>query len=385
MADKKNIWFVSTMNASSWGGSEELWAGAALDLARDGYRIAASVQGWSPPHEKVVGLAKAGVNVQLRRSNIPFVLRAWRKSVRRNQQTIDYDLAKFLDSGTPTLVAICNGGAAPPVEILQACVARGLPFATVGQSHSEHFWPDDAAAEQYRKLMPMARKCFFVSNANLKLFEKQIGMDLPNAEIVWNPFNVAFDADPPWPSVDEAEELRLACVGRLHPPSKGQDILLEALADAAWRDRGWHLTFYGDGPMRDGIGRMIERHGLRGRVEVAGFFASVEAIWSNNHVLLMPSRYEGLPLAIVEAMLCSRPVVATDVAGHSEVLQDGLTGFIADAPTPKSFGEALERLWLRRKELKMMGEVSARMIRKRIPADPMRSFAEKIKSLAEAD
>lgn len=57
----------------------------------------------------------------------------------------------------------------------------------------------------------------------------------------------------------------------------------------------------------------------------------------------MPSRFEGLPLAMVEAMLCARPVVATDVAGHAEIIEDGVTGFLADAPTAGSMAAALER------------------------------------------
>jgi glycosyltransferase involved in cell wall biosynthesis len=95
----------------------------------------------------------------------------------------------------------------------------------------------------------------------------------------------------------------------------------------------------------------------------------------------MPSRLEGLPLAMVEAMLCARPVVATDVAGHSEILEDGISGFLADAPTSVSMARALERFWERRSELKKMGESAASRIRDLIPADPVRVFSETVKVL----
>ena len=70
----------------------------------------------------------------------------------------------------------------------------------------------------------------------------------------------------------------------------------------------------------------------------------IEEIWSANQVLVMPSRYEGLPLVIVEAMLCSRPVLATDVEGNSEIGIDGLTGFLAAAPTVAIVAQGVERL-----------------------------------------
>ncbi len=57
-------------------------------------------------------------------------------------------------------------------------------------------------------------------------------------------------------------------------------------------------------------------------------FATVPDIWAANHLLVMPSRFEELPLAMVEAMLCARPVVATDVAGHKEIIEEGVTGFL---------------------------------------------------------
>src|SRR5262249_38289882 len=152
---------------------------------------------------------------------------------------------------------------------------------------------------------------------------KQIGCELPNAEVVYNPINVNVQALPPWPSV---HELHLACVGRLFPPVKGQDILLEALADPVWNIRSWCLTFYGEGQMRHSLERMVDHLGLKDRVRFAGWVESVWNIWAENHVLVMPSRAEGLPLAMVEAMTCARPVVATDVAGHSEIIEDGVTG-----------------------------------------------------------
>ena len=88
-------------------------------------------------------------------------------------------------------------------------------------------------------------------------------------------------------------------------------------------------------------------------------------------------------MAMVEAMLCSRSVVATDVAGHSEVIADGVTGFLAGSPTVASVGRALERLWARRMHLQAMGQAAGESIRAHIPSDPVRVFVEKIKKLAD--
>jgi glycosyltransferase involved in cell wall biosynthesis len=95
----------------------------------------------------------------------------------------------------------------------------------------------------------------------------------------------------------------------------------------------------------------------------------------------MPSRHEGLPLAMVEAMLCGRPVLATDVAGHSEIIADGVTGFLVGPPTVAAVAQGLERLWMSRADLETMGKASAKRIRELVPPDPIRVFSEKIKDL----
>ena len=156
---------------------------------------------------------------------------------------------------------------------------------------------------------------------------------------------------------------------------------MEALAGPAWAARNWRLTLYGDGPAREGLQRVVRRFALQDRVVFAGFVAGVERIWAENHVLVMPSRYEGLPLAMVEAMLCARPVVATDVAGHSEIVEEGITGFLADAPMVASIAGVLEKLWCHRHNLKQMGEAGAKRIRAHIPADPAQVFSQKLQCL----
>jgi glycosyltransferase involved in cell wall biosynthesis len=384
MTAKKEIVFVSTMSGYSWGGSEELWSRTAMQFVRKGISVAASVHGWSPPSERVLKLVEAGVPVQLRRTGYPLWRRVVHKLSGSNKAPLVREVERLLNGRQPCLVVISDGSSAPPVDLLEMCATKRFPFVTISQANSEEWWHDDESADRYRRAMRVALRCYFVSAANRRLFERQIGCELPNAEIVWNPFNVDINVSPAWLPLRSDGELYLACVARLHPPSKGQDILLGALADPLWADRCWRLTFYGEGPMRDGIEQLVRYYGLQDRVTFAGYVASVERIWEKNHVLVMPSRYEGLPLAIVEAMLCGRPVVVTNIAGHSEVVEDGVSGFLADAPTVASMAGALERLWLRRADLRQMGSAAAISIRKQVPADPAGLFSANIERLVHA-
>jgi glycosyltransferase involved in cell wall biosynthesis len=371
------IVFVSECG-ESWGGSEELWSRTALDLVTQGFRVSASVRKWSPPHRRMLDLVERGVEVWFRPDSYPLWRQAWRKLTAPHKNTTTLQVQRLLTARPADVVVLSGGGPFPSIDFLELCVSRQLPFVTIAQANADVDWIDDALAERYRVALATAQRCYFVSRANLRLVEKQIGSDLSNAEVVWNPVNVDLDAVPAWPQLGQDGELRLACVARLHPPTKGQDILLEVLAGPAWASRRWRLHLYGEGPMRNVLERLAQRLGLSDCVVFARH-ASVGEIWASNHALVMPSRREGLPLAMVEAMLCGRPVVATDVAGHSEIIEDGVTGFLADAPTVSSMANALERFWARRADAMEIGAAASKKIRGLRPRDPVRIFSEKIK------
>ena len=380
MNTRKTVAVVAGRTDDPWGGSEELWSRTATLLAREGFNIAASVGRWRPQHSRVSDLISESVNVWERTNSA----RLWKKALRTAfSKSMDHDLPqidKFLRSVQPAIAILQSGSQLPPINVVELCVNRKIPFVTIGQANSETWWFEDSVAERYRRALPRALRCYFVSHANHWLTERQIGLELPNAEVVQNPFNVDYNVRFPWPKQFD-DEIRFACVGRLDVRAKGQDILLEALAGSAWLKRRWYLTFYGDGPMKDGIERMIDHFGLRGHATIAGWSPNVGRIWQENHALVLASRFEGLPLAVVEAMICGRPVIVTNVAGNSEIVDDGITGFLADAPTASSFRVALERFWERRSGLKTMGETVARAIRKQVAPEPAKVFAEKIKLL----
>jgi glycosyltransferase involved in cell wall biosynthesis len=77
-----------------------------------------------------------------------------------------------------------------------------------------------------------------------------------------------------------------------------------------------------------------------------------------------------MPLAALEAMLCHRPVIATDAGGNAELIDDGHTGFLAAGPTVRALSAALERTWTHRADLPAMGRAAGHRLRARLPRDP---------------
>jgi glycosyltransferase involved in cell wall biosynthesis len=103
---------------------------------------------------------------------------------------------------------------------------------------------------------------------------------------------------------------------------------------------------------------------------------NVEEVWANHHALVPQSRYEGMPLLAVEAMLCGRPCIATDLGGNSELIYDRINSFLAKAATV----EAMNRAWGNRDRLKDIGLRTASDVRQCVSRDPGEDFSRELRN-----
>ncbi len=369
--------FISTMLSSPWGASEELWSQTAVQLSRAGHDVQASVGYWPRLSDKVTALTDHGIRLEIYPSH-----HAGRVRSRWDRFSLGYHRSyRRLKQFNPDLVVISQGATSGGFSWAKVCADAAIPYVMIVHLNSESWWFADHQLGEALASYTAARKVFCVSHHNLDLLRVQLGEPLENGEVVWNPYNVSLKHAPDWP--DEGGNWRLACVARLEPGVKGQDLLLQVLARPEWRERPIELNLFGEGPYEQSLRRLCRMLELS-NVHFRGYVKDVRAIWEQNHLLVQPSRYEGVPLTLVEAMWCGRPAVVTDVGRTAELCVDNETGFVAQAPTESLLANALQRAWDRRSEWQQMGQAARTRAESQIPSDPITLFCEKLQVCADA-
>jgi glycosyltransferase involved in cell wall biosynthesis len=255
-----------------------------------------------------------------------------------------------------------------------------VPYVPVCQYNTDYEALTDLERTRARTYFSAAAAIAFVADANRDAAERLLACRLPRATAIQNPVTVQ-PRPLAWPAAQTAE---FACVARLDAGAKGQDILLEALAADRWRSRNWRLTFYGTGTDVEWLQALTRHFGLGERVSFAGHVHDIEEVWRRHHVLLLPSRAEGTPLSLLEAMALARPSVVTDVGGNRAWVVPGETGFVAAAPSTVALRAALEDCWQARDRWMAMGLNAHDLLIKRYDPTPGRTLLDLLQQSVRA-
>lgn len=404
--------FYSCMSGMPWGGSEVLWHLAARRMQRDGHQVAVNFKHWPHTAAQLKEIVEHGGSVSFREKPVAEGasaiegLKRWLTNSRKfsnkanpsskasgqgrsnkkttnnaNRRNNHHDQERWFEHQRPDAVLFTLGYHPDPIFPADRCYEAGIPYAINLQCASNFFFIPSHRLEDFRRWYRNAEKVYFVSRENQEKLENNIAMRLDNAEIISNPFDMDYDANPQFPSSDKG--FKLAVVGRVHFQSKGQDIVVDVMKRDRWRDRDLEINFYGhDQSNLQQLKDLIAMHGLQDKMHYVGFKDDVQEIWRENHGLLLPSRYEGAPLIVTETMLCNRMPITTNLGRNAELIDDNVSGFIAESATVNLVDDAMERAWQQRHRWQEIGVSAGEHIRERYPKDPVKDFTDRLLGLS---
>jgi len=171
---------------------------------------------------------------------------------------------------------------------------------------------------------------------------------------------------PQEPASDAAESLGIApgspvvgMVGNLHP-WKGFDVFIRIAAAVNASRPGVRFLIVGDGPQRGALEQMARELHVEQSVTFAGARGDIPEILALMSVFVLSSPAEGLPNAVLEAMACGLPVVASNTGGVPETVNDGETGFLVLPGDTAGFAEKILQLLGDPARAKQMGQAGRR-------------------------
>lgn len=145
------------------------------------------------------------------------------------------------------------------------------------------------------------------------------------------------------PQHGRSKNWKIGIVGRL-VTVKGHKYFLEAAKEIVSKRSDARFLIIGDGPLADDLQAMGADLGIADKLEFAGFYENIDDIYSQIDIFVMTSIYEGVPMALLEAMAYGKPVVVTGVGGMVELITDGENGIVIPPQNSHAAAQAVLEL-----------------------------------------
>ena len=250
--------------------------------------------------------------------------------------------------GRGSIYAALDVGAPGWVAVIARYLLRGRSVVKLRSGRLVYEKRSWLARWQFCKLLHFADRVIVV-NRDLERFLKELG--IPDSKVAWIPNGVDCTLFRPVALKEKIAARRLfglaidktivLFVGRLEPV-KGTDVLLRAWARLSDRLRADSLLLLiGDGAERHALLSISVSLDIHQSVILTGAQQSVHQYYAAADIFVLPSRSEGMPLALLEAMACGLPVVASNVGGMPDFVVDGGNGALFESENPQHLAQKL--------------------------------------------
>ena len=226
-----------------------------------------------------------------------------------------------------------------------AWFARG-PVVVSGLRVAEHQSRWHGVLDRWTNRLVSMNVC--VSRGVAVFSEKQVGLAaeklrvIPNAVDI-NRFACATPVDLRPLGIPDSSRV-LITIGRLHR-QKGIDVLIESIRRLDPLPDDVHFLIVGTGPERDRLQQQVQAHHLESKIHFSGARQDVPQLLASSAALILPSRWEGMPNVVLEAMAAGLPVVCTAVEGVDELIVGGENGLVANVEDPIDLATKLQAIF----------------------------------------
>ena len=230
-------------------------------------------------------------------------------------------------------------------SLLLAYIAPKINAITVGWMHStyESYFNNSKAlsygfSETFKYTSQNLDEFLVLTNSDKKIFDKELNL---NSKVLYNPVADTFFCG----GRKFNGKHKLLFVGRLNMQHKGLDYLVLIIKEVLKVYSDVELTIVGDGPDRDALKSLISDNNLESNIKLIGQSSNVKKYYQESNIVLVPSRWEGFGVVLIEAMACGTPVIAYENKGPNEIISNYIDGILIKQYNVKEFSNAIIQLF----------------------------------------
>jgi len=294
-----------------------------------------------------------------------------------------FRLLSIIKSLKPNIVHCRN---TPHVIIYGGIVAKilGLPLVVSVHGHPDFLVGNSFVKRLWYAVQKRSDKIITVSNSIKDVLIKKGGVKPNKITVIHNGIDLAsmrccLDLKQKLKQrlgIDNTAQV-IGCVGTLRSV-KGHKYLIQSAPLILKERPSTYFILVGDGPLRNDLERLAEKLKVREKIMFLGYRPDIPELMSIFDIFILPSLSEGLSNVLLEAMATSKPVVATNVGGNPEVVEEGKTGLLVPPRDPQKIAEAVISLLNDEDKRLRMGENGLRRVKEKFSISKMVREYEKI-------
>lgn len=211
------------------------------------------------------------------------------------------------------------------------------------KSKGRYIWNEDVVFDKY---IPKLDKYIVLNEHDSEMFKKERNID---TKVIYNPRSFKSDEK------SKLDKKVFLAAGRFHY-QKGFDLLIEAFSIFCKKNSEWNLVIVGDGEEKEKIEKLVTKYNLENRVSLDLFTNNIKEYFLNSSVLTLSSRWEGMPMIVLEALEMGIPTISFDITAITPLVDDGKEGYIVKSYDVESFAEAMLKIANSKETLKELSK-----------------------------
>lgn len=250
---------------------------------------------------------------------------------------IQNNLIKYLNSNKYDIVI----GVAGYYSLLLGIISDQLAAKIIGWQHNSYeaylknkgryHWNQDVLFEKYISRLD---KYLVLTehDKNMFFYENKI-----ESSVMYNPRSFSSNEK------CDVRKKQFLAAGRFNY-QKGFDLLINSFYEFSKMDSDWNLVIVGEGEEKNKILKLIEKYNLKNRISIENFTDNIKEYFLNSSVLLLPSRWEGMPMIVLESLEMGVPIISYDIGAIEGLVDNGQEGLIVKQFDTLDFAKAMGKI-----------------------------------------